>query len=313
MKYYFYKLIMLFLVLFVISILVFLAFQVLPGDPVNVILGTDATQERVGQLTKQLSLDKSLGERYFIWLSGVMHGDFGTSIKYQIPVSDILSSRMPVTICLALLAFVYIIILAFPLGLLAGRYYDSFAGRIIHTISNIGTAVPSYFLCILIILVFSISLKWFNIGSFVPMEEGVIHFIMNLIPPAFAIAIPSSAMIIKFLRGSIKEQLHLDYVRTAKSKGCSENRIMIFHVFRNAMITTIAILGMVIADILSGSIVVEQVFNIPGIGRLLITSIGARDFPMLETLVLFIAAIVVVVNFLVDITFKIIDPRIRIN
>jgi len=313
MNYYLRKILSLFVVLFVISLLTFAAFQILPGDPVKVILGTDATPERVQQLTHQLSLDKPLWMRYILWLGGATHGDFGTSIKYQLPITEILASRLPVTVWLSVLSLFFILIFSIPLGILAAAKHNKLLDKIIIGLSNVFTAIPPFFLSILITLVFGLMLKWFQAGAFVPMEEDFGGFIKYLMVPAIAIALPNSAVIIKFLRASASEQLKADYVRTARSKGCKESRIMIFHVFKNAMITVATLLGMIIADILSGSIVVEQVFSIPGLGRLIISSIGARDFPLLETLVLFIASIVVVVNFLVDVSFKVIDPRLRIH
>lgn len=313
MHYFLRKIISLFAVLFIISLLAFAAFQILPGDPVKVILGTDATPDRVEQLTKQLSLDKPLGQRYLFWLAGALHGDFGTSIKYQMPINEILASRLPVTIWLAALSLLFIIVISIPLGMIAAANYNKLPDKLIIALSNIFTAVPPFFLSILITLVFSLILKWFQAGAFIPIEESFSGFLKYLILPAIAIALPNSAVIIKFLRSSAAEQLKADYVRTAKSKGCKEGRIMVFHVFKNALITVTTLLGMIIADILSGSIVVEQIFSIPGIGRLIISSIGARDFPLLETLVLFIASVVVIVNFLVDVAFRLIDPRLRIS
>lgn len=313
MNYFLRKIISLFAVLIIISLVTFAAFQILPGDPVRVILGTDASPERVEQLTMQLSLDKPLWQRYFIWLGGAVHGDFGTSIKYQLPINEILAGRLPVTIWLTILSLVFIVILSVPLGMLAAANHNKLADKIIIAISNIFTAVPPFFLSIIITLVFSLLLKWFHAGAFVPPQEDFGEFIRYLILPSLAIALPNAAVIIKFLRGSAAEQLRADYVRTARSKGCREGRIMTMHVFKNAMITVTTLFGMMIADILSGSIVVEQIFSIPGIGRLIISSIGARDFPLLETLVLFVASVVVIVNFLVDVAFKLIDPRLRIS
>ncbi|MCG8539333.1 MAG: ABC transporter permease [Clostridia bacterium] len=313
MKYIFTKLLMSVGVLIVISILVFATFQILPGDPVNVILGTNSTPERVEQLTKQLSLDKPLYERYLLLIQGIFRGDLGVSIKYQMPVSQILSSRLPVTITLAVMSLIFIVSISYLMGLIAGKNYDNIVGKCIVGICNFFTAVPSYFLCILMIIIFSLILKVFQTGSFIAYSDSPLGYFTYFILPAFSIAIPNSAMLIKFLSGSIYDQSKQEYIRTARSKGASEMRVLIHHNVKNALIPAVTMLGMIIADILCGSIVVEQIFNIPGIGRLLITSIGARDFPMLQILSMFIAAVVVIINFTVDIIFKLIDPRVRIE
>ncbi len=298
-------------VIVIISVLVFFAFQILPGDPVSVILGTEATPERVEQLTQELNLDETLAKRYTTQVLGMLKGDFGNSIKFQQPINEILADRLPITLSIGFFSMILIILITIPIGIMAGSNYNGFFGKTILAINNIFTAIPSYFLSVIITIVFGLMLRFFQSGNFVPFGENPIDYIKYLFFPSLAIALPNAAMLIKFLSSSIDKELNQSYVRTARSKGASEFRIMFHHVFKNSILSTITLFGMIVADIFCGSIVVEQIFNIPGIGRLLISSISARDFPLLQVITIFIATIVVSVNLLVDIMLTIIDPRIK--
>jgi ABC-type dipeptide/oligopeptide/nickel transport system permease component len=220
---------------------------------------------------------------------------------------------MPVTLWLTLLSLILIIVLSLPLGILSAKRRGGVIDKAINFISQISFSIPPFFLGLILILVFGIILRLFIPGAYVSYSDNFGGFIVYLIFPALAIALPKTATVIKFLRASLLEQLKSDYVRTARSKGSSDNRLLYRHVLRNAIIPVTALLGMIIADILAGSIIIEQVFGLPGMGRLLISAISSRDFPLAQSMVVLIAFVVVFVNFLVDISIQLIDRRIKVN
>ncbi len=313
MRYYVKKIVSLIMVLFLIMLLTFIAFQVIPGDSAVSRLGVDATPEAIEALRESLGLNKSLPERFFSFLGGAVRGDFGNSYQYGKPVGELLASRLSVTVWLAVLSILMIVCLSIPLGLLCSRKENGLADRIITMVTQTLMAVPAFFLGIIITLLFGLVLKWFVPGAYVPMEEDFGKFFHYMIFPAVAIAVPKIAMTVKFLKTSVLRELKLDYVRTARSKGNGERAILWRHVLKNALIPVITFMGMVIADVLAGSIVVEKVFNLPGIGRLLITAIASRDYPVVEAGVVYIASVVLIVNFIVDLLYQKADPRVRIE
>lgn len=323
MKYFIKKLITLIMTLFLVSVAAFLAFQIIPGDVVTSILGTEATPEREEQLREELGLDKPPVVRYFSWAGGVLRGDLGRSYRYSknmnemMPVSELIGDKLPVTLWLAAVSLVLIILVSIPLGVLwarsassgnsgAGHFLDAALG----VLTQATMAVPSFFLGILVTYLFGILLKLFAPGGYISYQEDFTGFLGYLLFPALSIALPKIAMTARFLRNSMLTELQSDYVRTAYSKGCTRRRVLYGHVLRNAMMPVVTFLGMIIAEIVAGSIVIEQVFGLPGIGRLLISSINTRDFPVVEILILYITFVVIFVYFLVDILYRVIDPRI---
>ncbi|MDE7212705.1 MAG: ABC transporter permease [Lachnospiraceae bacterium] len=313
MRYYMKKIISLIMVLFLIMLLTFIAFQVIPGDSAASRLGVDAEPEAVEALRESLGLNKSLPERFFSFLGGAVRGDFGNSYQYSRPVREMLAARLPVTVGLAVISILMIVVLSVPLGLLCSRKEGGVADRVITMVTQTLMAVPAFFLGIVITLIFGLALKWFVPGAYVAPEEDFGGFLSYMIFPAVAIAVPKIAMTVKFLKTSVLRELKLDYVRTARSKGNSERAILWKHVLKNALIPVITFMGMVIADVLAGSIVVEKVFNLPGVGRLLITAISNRDYPVVEAGVVYIASVVLIVNFIVDLLYQKVDPRVRIK
>lgn len=316
MKYFFKKLLTLIMTLFLVSVAAFLAFQIIPGDVVTSILGTEATPEREEQLREELGLDKPPAERYFCWMRDVLKGDLGESYRYsknmneRMPVSELIGDKLPVTLWLAAVSVVLILIISIPLGVLWARSSHHFPDAVLGVITQITMAVPSFFLGILVTYLFGILFKLFTPGGYISYQEDFKGFLRYLLFPALSIALPKIAMTARFLRNSMLTELKSDYVRTAYSKGCSKRRVMYGHVLRNAMMPVITFLGMIISEIVAGSIVIEQVFGLPGIGRLLISSISTRDFPVVEILILYITFVVIFVYFLVDILYRVIDPRI---
>ena len=316
MKYIIKKILTLIMTLFLVSVAAFLAFQIIPGDVVTSILGTEATPEREEQLREELGLNKPPVVRYFSWAGGVLKGDFGNSYRYSknmnemMPVSELIGDKLPVTLWLAAVALVLIVAVSIPLGVLWARSSNRVLDAALGVLTQITMAVPSFFLGILVTYLFGILLKWFAPGGYVSYKEDFGRFLGYLLFPALSIALPKIAMTARFLRNSMLTEMKADYVRTAYSKGCTKRRVMYGHVLRNAMMPVTTFLGMIIAEIVAGSIVIEQVFGLPGIGRLLISSINTRDFPVVEILILYITFVVIFVYFLVDILYRVIDPRI---
>lgn len=313
MKFYLKKIITLIITLLLVSMLTFIAFQVIPGDSALSKLGVDATEEQVDALREAMGLNKSIPERYVSFVSNAIRGDFGKSTQYNQPVTQMLKERIPVTLMLAVLSFGMVLIISIPLGILSARKEGGVADRILTLLSQVCMAIPPFFLGIMLTLLFGILLKWFVPGRYIAPDQNFLEFIKYLFYPALAVSLPKIAMTVKFLKSSILRELHLDYVRTAKSKGSSRERILWRHVLKNALIPVITFMGMVIADLLAGSIVIEQVFNLPGVGRLLVVAISNRDFNVVQAAVLYIAAIVIFVNFIVDILYQVLDPRVRIS
>lgn len=313
MRYLVRRLLTLVLTLLLVSLLTFGAFNVIPGDPVSLILGTEARADRVAVLRSHLGLDMRPGQRYLSWLSGFARGDFGTSIKYSTPVRGLIAARLPVTLFLALLSLVLTAAVSIPLGVYCARKHGSIQDRAIGATMMAVLSMPNFFLGVVFVWLFGLVLKLFTPGGYVDYQADFPRFIGYILFPALAIALPNSAVVVKFLRGSAIGELRSDYVRTARAKGASEDRVLYGHVLKNAIIPVIALFGMIVAEIFSGSIIIEQVFSIPGVGRLLISSITSRDFPLVETLVMYIALIVVLANLAVDIAIQFIDPRIKVR
>ena len=313
MRYYVKKIVSLIMVLFLIMLLTFIAFQVIPGDGAISRLGVDATDEEVEALREALGLNRSLPKRFFSFLGGAVHGDFGKSYQYSKPVSELLTARLPATVGLAAISIILIIVISVPLGLLCSRKEGGAADRAVTILTQTLMAVPAFFLGIIITLVFGLILKWFQIGGYIDPKANFTGFLQYMIFPAAAVAVPKIAMTVKFLKTSVLRELKLDYVRTARSKGNTERVVLWRHVLKNALIPVITFMGMVIADVLAGSIVIEQVFNLPGVGRLLVVAIGNRDYPVVEAVVVYIAAVVLIVNFIVDLLYQKVDPRVRMR
>lgn len=298
------KVFILFITLFLVSLVVFCAFHIIPGDPAMLILGTEASPEKLESLRSELGTDKPLFFQYMHWVKGTLHGDFGMSLKYRKSVSLLMQNRISVTFILGLASFFIVAAIGLPLGILAGYKKTGIVHQVIILFSMIGISIPGFFLSVLIIWCFGLTLHLFVPGEY----EG-----MQLVFPAVAIALPQVAVLVKYVSSSVMEEYSKTYVRTARSRGNSEIRILFCHVLKNSLVSVIPLIGMVTGSIFSGSIIVEQVFSISGIGRLLISSVTSRDFPLTQTIVLYIAFTIVLVNFSVDILIQLIDPRIRLK
>jgi ABC-type dipeptide/oligopeptide/nickel transport system permease component len=261
-----------------------------------------------------LGLDRSLPVQYLSWLGGFLSGRLGNSSRFRgEAITGLVGERLPVTAALGGLSLVFILLIAVPAALVSVRREGSFADRLMNTLTALHISLPGFFLGVLFIWAFGLVLRVFSPGSFVSAAEDLRGFWGSLLLPALAIAIPNAAVVIKFLRASIFREFRMDYVRTALSKGNTRRGALYRHILKNAVIPAITLLGMILGEVFAGSIVIEQVFTIPGIGRLLLASINSRDYPLVQTLVVYIACTVILANTLVDIAIQIIDPRIRIG
>lgn len=299
-------------VVFVI-LLTFSAFRIIPGNPALAILGTEATPEQVEALQAKLGADLPLFEQLARWLKGVAVLDFGESLRFATPVLDLIGGRIPVTLSLALMSLAMTVVVSIPLGIAAARARGKAADLIVSIGTQLGLAVPSFWSGIVLILLFGLTLKWVSVSRFVPWSEDPWLAFKSLLLPAVAVAIPQIAIVVRYLRTTMLEQLGLDYVRTAYSKGLTEFTILYKHVLKNALIPVITVVGMNFGEILAGSLVIEQVFTLPGMGRLLITAIANRDYPLIQGMVVLIAFAVISINFLVDLSYRWLDPKIRLK
>ncbi len=296
-----------------VTALAFFAFQIIPGDPVTSMLGLDYTPERAAQLRAELGLDRPLAVRYLSWLVDFFTGNFGQSYSYDIPVSQLLSGKLVVTFTLTGMSFGLIVFISFPLGVFTAYHAGGAVDRVLTAINQVAMSVPPLILGLIFTYGFGLIFRLFTPGDYVSYTESLPAFLGYMIFPAAAVAIPKIAMSVKLLRGSILSELGSDYVRTAYSKGNTRASVLSRHVLRNAVIPVITFLAMAIADILVGSIIIERVFSVPGMGRMLLQSISGRDYPVVQTIVVIIAFVVVLSNFLADVIYQNVDPRIELK
>lgn len=313
MKYAVKKIAMMLLTMAIVSFLAFLAFQIIPGDPGYQILGSDATPEAVAALRAEMGLDRPFFVRYGDWVRHALRGDFGTSYSYSMGVSEMLRGKLAVTGLLTGIAFLLMVAVSLPLGILASARRSPVLDKVSVVLNQIIMAVPPFFTGILLTLVFGLILRWFTPGQFAAPDVDFRKSVGYLVFPAVAVALPRIAMTVKMLKSSIAAELEKDYVRTSYSRGNDRRATLYRHVLRNAVVPTVTFLAMTIADIVASSVVIEQVFTIPGLGRLLLTSISNRDFPVVQAIVVILALWVVLVNGVADLINQRLDPRLRLN
>jgi len=299
--------------LFVASLVIFLLLEILPGDPASIILGVGAQDDTLAALRAEMGLNLPAPERYFRWITGIFNGDFGKSYTYNIPVYSLIFERLSLSIPLALIAISLSTLLAIPLGVFAAANHRGITDTGIMGFSQLGLAVPNFWFAILLILLFSVKLGWFSAGGFAGWEMGFGVSLKSLTLPAISLALPQAAILARVTRSSVLETMREDYVRTARAKGLSKKAALWRHAVRNALIPVITILGLQLSFLLAGTIIIENVFYLPGLGRLLFQSISQRDLVVVKNIVMLLAATVVTINFLVDIIYVTIDPRLRDN
>lgn len=295
------------------SVVIFCVIEVIPGDAASFMLGLNASPETVAALRQELGLSGSLAQRYFVWVGGMLTGDFGVSYTYRVPVSELVMARVAVSLPLALYALVLTTMIAFPAGLLAAYHRGQFSDLGIMGVTQLGIAVPNFWFAMLLVLAFAISLKWFSAGGFPGWESGILAGLKALTLPAIALAVTQASILARVMRSSIIETLSQDYIRTARAKGLSRRQATTRHALRNAMIPVLTIIGLQFSFLLAGAIIIENVFFLPGLGRLIFQGITQRDLIVVESVVMLLVFAVVVVNFAVDIAYAITDPRLRIR
>lgn len=312
MKYLIKKLFTLIITLFIVSLLAFLAFQVI-SDPASAMLGTSATPESLAALREELGLNQPIPVQYLHWLGSFLQGDFGTSYSYSMPVASMIGQKLPITALLTFFSFVIMIVVSIPLGIFSARKEGGVLDRSLTVLNQVCMSIPPFLLGVVFTYCFGIGFKLFVPGSFVSYTESWPSFLQFLIFPSLAIAIPRIAMTVKMLRSSILDQMNREYVRTARSRGSTGDRTLVRHVLRNAIIPVITFIATSMAEIVASSIIIEQVFAIPGIGVLLLSSINNRDFPVVQAIVMVLVLWVVAVNFIADLLYQYMDPRIRLD
>ncbi len=299
--------------LFVASLVIFFLLEILPGDPASIILGIGAQDDTLAALRLEMGLNLPAPERYYSWIKGILYGNFGKSYTYDIPVYSLIIERLSLSIPLALLAISLSTFLAIPLGVFAAANHKRIADTSIMGFSQLGLAVPNFWFAILLILFFSVKLGWFSAGGFAGWETGFGAGLKSLTLPAISLALPQAAILARVTRSAVLENMDKDYIRTARAKGLSKKAALWRHAVRNALIPVVTILGLQLSFLLAGTIIIENVFYLPGLGRLLFQSISQRDLVVVKNIVMLLAATVVTINFLVDIIYVIIDPRLRDN
>ncbi len=293
------------------SVVVFLVLEILPGNAAELLMGPDAAPEAVQALAAKLGLDRPPLERYLDWIGGLLRGELGNSYAYSTPEGELVLERLEVTVPLALMAMALTAVIAIAAGVYAAARHNRLGDVGVMGLTQLGIAIPNFWFAILLILLFSVHLKWFAAGGFPGWEDGAWPAIQSLMLPALSLAVVQSAILARFTRSSVLEVLREDFVRTARAKGLSKRAALWRHVLRNALIPVVTVMGMQFAELLAGTIVVENVFYLPGLGRLIFQSIANRDLIVVRNCVMLLAAMVIIVNFVVDVLYAVIDPRVK--
>jgi peptide/nickel transport system permease protein len=307
------RFLILFATLLLVSGIIFIVIRVIPGDPAQIILGIQATPQTLENLRHKMGLDLPVATQYWNWMWALLHGDFGYSISYDIPISSLILSRLQVTIPLAILSMLLALAFSIPLGIYAALHRNRPGDYGVMVFSQIGLAVPAFWAGILLILFFAVYLNWFSAGGFRPWAENPGGALKSLLLPALSLGLIRAAVLARLTRSCMIETLGEDYIRTARAKGLEEKMVVYKHAFRNTLIPIITIFGLQMGELLTGAIVIENVFHLPGLGRLIFLAIGQRDLPVVQGVSLLIAFLIVVINFTVDIFYGVIDPRIRVE
>ena len=293
------------------SVVIFLVLEILPGNAAQILMGPDAAPEAVQALAVKLGLDLPPMTRYWQWLSGMVVGNLGISYSYSTPVLELVLERLALTVPLALMAMTLTTVLALVTGIYAASHHNRAGDVGMMGLAQIGIAVPNFWFAILLILLFSVQLQWFSAGGFSGWDDGLVQGLKSLLLPAISLAVVQAAILARITRSALLEVLREDFVRTARAKGLSPRATLWGHVLRNAMIPVITVMGLQFANLLAGTIVVENVFYLPGLGRLIFQAISNRDLIVVRNCVMLLATMVIVVNFVVDVLYAVIDPRVK--
>jgi peptide/nickel transport system permease protein len=297
--------------LFVASIAIFVMIELVPGDPAAFMLGLNAAPDTVAALRAELGLDGSPAERYLRWVGGMMVGDFGTSYTYQVPVAELVAARLFVSLPLAIMALLLSTVIAIPIGLFAASRHGKPADWSTMGITQIFIAVPNFWFAMILVMIFAIQLRWFSAGGFPGWDQGVLASLKALTLPAISLALPQASILTRVMRSAVLETLTQDYIRTARAKGLSRRQTLFNHALRNALIPVLTIIGLQFSFLIAGAIIIENVFFLPGLGRLVFQGITQRDLIVVESVVMLLVFAVILVTFLVDIAYALVDPRLR--
>jgi peptide/nickel transport system permease protein len=295
------------------SVLVFLVQGVLPGNAAEVMLGESASPEAVRALSQRLGLDRPAPQRYARWIAGLASGDMGTSVAYDTPVAQLIRERAAVTVPLAVMAMLLTSVLALTLGVYAASRHNRLGDVGVMAASQIGIAIPNFWFAIVLILVFAVKLQWFSAGGFPGWGDEPWQAFKALVLPAVALAVVQAAILARITRSAVLDVLREDFVRTARAKGLSERQVLWRHVLRNAFVPVLTVMGLQFANLLTGTVIIENVFSLPGLGRLIFQAIANRDLLVVQNVVMLLAAAVIVINFVVDVLYAVIDPRLKVG
>jgi peptide/nickel transport system permease protein len=297
--------------LLVASLVVFVLIEVVPGDPASYMLGMNAQPDTIAALKIELGLDQSKPMRYFNWVTGMLKGDFGQSYTYRTPVAGMISDRLWISLPLAIYALLLSVVIAFPAGIWAASRRGGVADTTVMGFTQLGIAIPNFWFAMLLVLFFAIKLRWFSAGGFAGWDSGFFAALKSLTLPAVALALPQAAILTRVMRSSLLDVLGEDFMRTARAKGLSRRQALLRHALRNAMIPVLTIIGLQFSFLIAGAIIIENVFFLPGLGRLIFQSIAQRDLIVVESVVMLLVFAVVMVTFLVDLAYAWVDPRLR--
>ncbi|MEP5152030.1 ABC transporter permease [Planktotalea sp.] len=311
LRYSLKRLLSLVISLIIASLVIFLVIEVAPGDPASFMLGLNAQEDTLNALREELGLNQSKLERYLTWTFGMLQGDFGTSYTYRTPVAQMVADRLWVSLPLAFYALALSTLIAFPAGIYAASRRGAPGDVAVMGATQLGVAIPNFWFAMMLVLVFAINLRWFSAGGFPGWEDGLFVGLKALTLPAIALALPQAAILARVMRSSLLDILNEDFIRTARAKGLTRRQALWRHALRNALIPVLTIIGLQFSFLLAGSIIIEQVFYLPGLGRLVFQSISQRDLIVVESVVMLLVFAVIVVNFIVDLAYAFVDPRLR--
>lgn len=301
------------MVLAIVAVLVFLLTRLASGDPVALLLGDQATAEDIAAVRVQYGLDQPLTTQFVLWIGQLAQGNLGQSIFLQMPVAQALLERAEPTLFLALFAVTIAASIGVPAGMVAAVWRGSWADQIVSTLAMLGASIPSFWFGLILIQIFAVHLGWFPASGYGDPDASLGERIQHLLLPAMVLGVLNSALVIRFTRASVLDILGEDYVRTARAKGLSEGVVLVKHVLRNALVPIVTVLGLTLALMIGGTVVTETVFNLPGVGNLVVRAVLRRDYPVIQGALLTIAAIYVIINLVIDLLYTVVDPRIRLE
>jgi peptide/nickel transport system permease protein len=297
--------------LLIVSLMVFSLVLLIPGDPAYLLAGEDATVEEVEAIREEMGLNKPVLVRYALWLGALVQGDLGTSLFSDQPVLDVILERLPVTLSLAISAILIALFISVPAGMIAGTRPGHLVDRIVTVGSSIGLALPNFWLGLMLVLMLAIWNPWFPATGYIPITESLVGWWQHILLPAFTLGLAASAILTRQLRGAMVEVMQQDFVRTARAKGLPYRTVVAKHAFKNAAIPMVTILGLQANGLLGGTVIVEQIFGMPGIGQLAVASVFTRDLPMIQGVVIMSVFVAVLVNLVVDISYGYFNPKVR--